>query len=88
MTLSFSVVMGLLPDRGHGSGAALFELSRGLGAMLGPLLAGIAIEVAEPLFPATEGYAAIWVVAAVAVLASVVVIRGLDDPSPDSAHGA
>lgn len=85
MTLSFAALMGLLPSRGHGAGSALFELSRGLGGLLGPVLAGIAIELAGPLFPATDGYAAMWMVAAAAVLASRLVLRRLDELRADRA---
>lgn len=83
MTLSFSVLMGLLPSRGHGAGSALFELSRGLGSLLGPVLAGIAIELAVPIFPDTDGYAAMWLIAAAAVLASLLVLGRLDDSRAD-----
>jgi Na+/melibiose symporter-like transporter len=79
MTLSFSVLMGLLPERGHGAGSAVFELSRGLGSLMGPLLAGVAIELADPLFPGTDGYAAMWLVAAAAVLASLLLLRRLEE---------
>jgi MFS family permease len=85
MTLSFSALMGLLPSRGHGAGSAVFELSRGLGSLLGPVLAGIAIELGEPLFPGTDGYAAMWLIAAAAVLASFLVLHRLDDLRADRA---
>jgi len=71
MTLPFSLLMGLLPPGEHGLGAGLFGLSRGVGLLLGPLLAGLAIELLEPVFTSTRGYAAVFVIAGAAILASI-----------------
>jgi MFS family permease len=75
MTLPFSLLMGVLPPGEHGLGAGLFGLSRGVGLLLGPLLAGLAIELLEPVFSSTQGYAAVFVIAAAAILASIPVLR-------------
>lgn len=71
MTLPYSLLMGMLPDADHGAGAGAFEASRGLGVVLGPILAGVAIETLDPLFASTDGYAAMFLVASVAVLISI-----------------
>ncbi len=77
ITLPYSVLMGLLPQGGyHGTGAALFGFSRGMGILIGPLLAGLAVELLETMdvgpfvFGETEGYAAIFLVAGVLLLVS------------------
>lgn len=44
---------------------------------LGPLLAGVVIEVARPLFSSTEGYAATWWIASLAALISLLPLRRL-----------
>lgn len=75
MTLPYSLLMGLLPDDDHGAGAGAFEASRGLGVVLGPILAGVAVETLKPLFESTDGYAAMFLVASVAVAVSVPLAR-------------
>lgn len=75
MTLPYSLLMNLLPDTDHGAGAGAFEASRGLGVVLGPILAGVAVETLRPAFSSTEGYAAMFLVASVAVVISVPLAR-------------
>lgn len=75
MTLPYSVLMGLLPsEEYHGAGAALFGFSRGLGILIGPLLAGIAVESLKGVelftFAETTGYVAMFPVASALLLAS------------------
>jgi MFS family permease len=83
MSLPYSLLMPLMPEEEHGVLTGLYSMSRGIGVMLGPLLAGIAIGVAEPLFESTSGYAATWWVAAVAILLSIAPLRRLRDDSAD-----
>ncbi|MBA2637427.1 MAG: MFS transporter [Solirubrobacterales bacterium] len=71
MSLSFAWLARLTAHEGHGLAAGLYGLSQGAGIIFGPALAGIAVELARPVLPGTEGYATIFVVAAVAGLASV-----------------
>lgn len=71
MTLNYSALMQVLPAEHHGGAAGLFLLSRGAGCLLGPLAVGAAVSLAVPLFPATEGYNAMWFVIGPAVLAAV-----------------
>lgn len=80
MTLPYSMLMGLLPRREeHGAGAALFGLSRGVGVIAGPLLAGLAVEVFQfvPVlsFADTQGYSAIFGVASALLLVSIPIVR-------------
>lgn len=75
MTLPYAVLLGLLPSGDyHGAGAALFGFSRGLGILIGPLLAGIAVELLRGVglftFDETAGYAAMFPVAGALLLAS------------------
>jgi MFS family permease len=71
MTLPFALLVELLPANAHGAGSGLFGASRGLGLLAGPLVAGVAIQVLEPVFPGTRGYAAIFLVASAFLLASI-----------------
>jgi MFS family permease len=92
LTLPYSMLMGLLPDRArHGAAAGLFGMSRGAGVLAGPLLAGLAVATVEGLpvltFAETDGYSAIFVVAGALLLASIPVLRRLhrDGAQPESA---
>ena len=78
-TLSFAWVSRLTADEDHGLTAGLFGLSQGAGIVLGPVLAGLAVELAAPALPGTDGYAAIFVVAGVAVLASLALVARVPD---------
>jgi MFS family permease len=77
MTLPFGLVMGLMADDDHGAAAGLFATSRGVGLIAGPLLAGGAVALSDvlDLLPATDGYAAIFAVAGLALLASLPLLR-------------
>lgn len=80
MTLPYTILMSLLPDQnGHGAGAGLFELSRGVGVIVGPLLAGFATSVLDSVgglsFADTDGYSAIFGISAVMLVLSVPFLR-------------
>ena len=76
MTLPYAILMPLMPEEEHGALTGFYSLSRGVGTMLGPLLAGFAIT-------AVGGYRAMWLVAGGAVLASVVFLLRLDRSAAD-----
>ncbi len=76
MTLPYSLLMGMLPDDDHGAGAGAFEASRGVGVVLGPILAGVAVQVL-PGFDATGGYGATFAVAAAVIFLSIPLTRRL-----------
>jgi MFS family permease len=76
MTLPFSMLMGYIPkDKFHGTAAGLFGLCQGLGALIGPILAGFAVDLLKNVdflaFEKTKGYAAIYLVASILLLASL-----------------
>ena len=75
MTLPFSMMMGMMPEGGHGAASGLFEFGRGIGVLLGPAVAGLAIMALAPVLESTEGYAAIFPVSAAAILLSIPVFR-------------
>lgn len=85
MSLPYSVLMPLMPEGEHGAVTGLFALSRGIGVMAGPLLAGVAIDLLAPVFSSTHGYAATWLVAATAALLSLLPLhrlRSLEETRP------
>jgi MFS family permease len=71
MTLPYALLQPLMPPGRHGVLTGFYSLSRGIGTALGPLLAGIAIQVLADPFDSTEGYAAMWLVCGGTILLSV-----------------
>ena len=80
MTLPYAVLMSLLPESDHGAGAALFGISRGLGLLAGPVLAGLAISLLDGPFASTNGYAALFLVVSASVLATLPLVRRIQPP--------
>jgi MFS family permease len=80
MTLPYALLIPLMDTGDHGLTTGLYSVSRGVGTALGPLLAGIAIELLDGGFVGgTSGYQAVWGVCALAILASVPVLGLLRD---------
>ncbi|OLF19180.1 MFS transporter [Actinophytocola xanthii] len=79
MTLPYAILMKLMPESEHGVAAGLFGLSRGVGIIVGPLLAGVATAALADArvltFAVTEGYSAIFAVAVVLLTTSIVFLR-------------
>jgi MFS family permease len=71
MTLPYALLQPLMPPGRHGTLTGFYSLSRGIGTALGPLLAGVAIEVLDGPFSSTQGYAAMWLVCGGTILLSV-----------------
>jgi MFS family permease len=75
LTLPYAILMPLMPDEEHGLITGFYSFSRGIGILLGPLLAGLAITTLHPLLNSTRGYAAMWLVCGLAVLASAAFLK-------------
>ena len=71
MSLPYAILMPLMPEDEHGALTGYYSLSRGLGTLLGPLIAGVCISSFGSAFASTDGYAVMWIVCGVAILASV-----------------
>jgi MFS family permease len=71
LTLPYAILMPLMPEEEHGLVTGFYSFSRGLGIVLGPLLAGLAITAMRSSLPTTDGYAAMWLVCGMAILASI-----------------
>ncbi|HTI34593.1 MAG TPA: MFS transporter [Miltoncostaea sp.] len=73
MALPYAMLIPMMPRAGHGLLTGLYSMSRGAGIVLGPLLAGVAIEVQRELGTplGTVPYSALWFVAGAMLLASV-----------------
>jgi len=77
MTLPYAILQPLMPRGHHGALTGFYSLSRGVGAALGPLLAGLAIQLLHASFAATDGYAAMWLVCGGTILLSLLPARAL-----------
>jgi MFS family permease len=75
IALPYALLMRLMPSGSHGTVAGLYDVSSGVGTLLGPAITGVAIDLLHPLFASTHGYAAMWPVLSVSVLASTVILR-------------
>lgn len=85
MTLPYALLMQLLPATGeHGAAAGLLSVSRGVGVLAGPLLAGLAVQALAGVdaltFDDTRGYSAIFAVTAALLLASTFALRRIAVP--------
>ena len=78
MTLPQALAFTVAPPGSAGVAAGLLDFSRGLGVVLGPIVVGVAIELLHGRFGATHGYAAMWPVIAIPVLASLLFLRHLE----------
>lgn len=75
VALPYALLMNLMSSGNHGTVAGLFDVSSGVGTLLGPTLTGVVIDLLRPLFGSTHGYGAMWPVLSVSILGSTVVLR-------------
>jgi len=78
MSLPYALLQPLMPEERHGALTGYYSASRGVGVMLGPLLAGVAISIGAGVLGSTEGYAAMWLVCGAAALGAVPLIRRVE----------
>jgi MFS family permease len=77
MTLAWGLLYKLMPGEDEGSVAGLATVTKGIGIVFGPLLAGGAIDLFRGVLSATDGYAAMWPTLAIPILASIPVLPRL-----------
>ena len=84
MTLAYAILIPLMPEDEHGALTGFYSLSRGLGIVSGPILAGVLISITGSApFGATHGYQAMWIVCAAAAFLSLVFVRRLERATED-----
>jgi MFS family permease len=71
MTLPYGLLVQMTPAGAEGATSGLFGFSRALGAILGPVVVGLSIDLLGPLFPATHGYGAMWLALAAPIFLSL-----------------
>jgi maltose/moltooligosaccharide transporter len=81
MALPYAELMGMLEEEHHGLASGMFGLSRGVGTLLGPILAGVAVSLLKGPLASTHGYAAVFGVASAAAFLSLLCVRRLKGES-------
>ena len=86
MTMAYALLIPLMPEHDHGMLTGFYSISRGVGIIVGPVLAGVLIWVTKSgPFSATHGFQAIWLVCSGASFASVFFVRRLRGAADNSA---
>jgi MFS family permease len=84
MTMAYAILMPLMPEDEHGLLTGFYSVSRGLGIVAGPILAGAVISLTQQgPFAASHGFQAMWIVCAVAALGSLFFVRQLQREGAD-----
>jgi MFS family permease len=71
MTLAWALLFKVMPATDRGTITGLATTTKGIGLVIGPLAAGAAIDIFHGYFRSTDGYAVIWPVVAIPVLAVI-----------------
>ena len=88
MTLPYGILVGITPAGAEGALSGLFGFSRALGAVLGPIVVGVAIDVLAPVFPATNGYGAMWIAIGIPILLSLPFLNAIRAEGPEAVEAA
>jgi MFS family permease len=87
MTLPQALAFTVAPPGSQGAAAGLLDFSRGIGVVLGPILVGAAVDLFPGTFASTHGYAVMWPVIGIPVLATVLLLRTFE-PQAETAPGS
>jgi MFS family permease len=71
MTLAWALLFKVMPPTDRGTITGLATTTKGIGLLTGPLVAGAAIDIFHDYFRSTDGYAVVWPVVAIPVLAVI-----------------
>lgn len=77
MTQAWGLLFKLMPPKHRGAISGLATMTKGVGLIVGPLLAGGAIDLAAPYFERTSGYQVLWPVCALPILAAIPIVGHL-----------
>jgi MFS family permease len=77
MTLAWSLLYKVMPNRDRGATAGLASMTKGLGLMIGPAAVGVAIDLCKGILSSTRGYAIMWPLLAVPILAALPLVLAL-----------
>jgi len=77
MTLSWGLLFKLMPADDRGAIAGLATTTKGIGLLIGPLLAGASIDLLQGPLGSTKGYQVLWPILAVPILAVIPLVGRL-----------
>ena len=77
MTLAWGLLFKLMPSDDRGAISGLATTTKGIGLIIGPLLAGALIDILQPYLEATEGYQVLWPVLGVPILVAIPFVASL-----------
>jgi MFS family permease len=77
MTLSWALLFKLMPAQHRGAISGIATTTKGWGLLIGPLVAGVAIDFFSPYLKSTDGYQVLWPVCALPVLAAIPIVANL-----------
>jgi MFS family permease len=84
MTMAYALLMPLMPEDEHGALTGFYSISRGVGIVIGPIIAGALIWFTrDGLFKATHGFQAMWIVCAASSFASLYFLRRMANAAED-----
>jgi MFS family permease len=71
MTLAWGLLFKLMPAGERGAISGLATTTKGIGLVIGPLVAGAMIDILGPHLEATDGYQALWPVLGVPIILAI-----------------
>lgn len=77
MTLAWGLLFKLMPPDDRGAISGLATTTKGIGLIVGPLLAGALIDVFRSRLPGTEGYQVLWPILGVPILLVIPLVASL-----------
>ena len=92
MTLAWGLLFKLMPAEHRGAISGLAVTTKGIGLLVGPIVAGTAIDVLSPYLEQTDGYQILWPLCGLPILAAAPLVftliplepRGRVEPEPIS----
>ena len=75
MTLAWGLVFKLMPPEHRGTISGLATTTKGVGLIIGPIAAGVAIDLLAPHLRATDGYQVLWPILGIPILGVIPLVR-------------
>jgi MFS family permease len=82
MTLAWGLLYKIVPVEHRGAASGLATTTKGIGLLVGAPVAGLAIDLAGPYFPATDGYQVLWPICGLAILGAIPLLVRLMEIEP------
>ena len=79
LTLPYAILIKLMPKEHIGQFTGMFSMTRGFANILGPIIAGVAIDITATFAEEGREYAVIWLVSALMIVISLFFFRGSDN---------